>query len=121
MDFDFFFQSQEDLIIEFLTGILQENAAETQTVICIGFAKLLLAGIITNPLVCIFGPLICSYGLSDSFILTQILRTLVILYFAPETSSNQELRQCLTYFFPVYCYSSSVNQRRVLEVGSMFP
>ena len=115
------FQTQEDLIVEFLTGILQENTAETQTVICVGFAKLLLAGITTKPLVCIFGSLICYGGLSDSLFLLQILKTLVILYFAPETFSNQELRQCLTYFFPVYCFSSSVNQRRMLEVGSQFP
>lgn len=115
------FQTQEDLIVEFLTGILQENTAETQTVICVGFAKLLLAGITTKPLVRIFGSLICFGGLSDSLILTQILKTLVILYFAPETSSNQELRQCLTYFFPVYCFSSSINQRRMLEVGSQSP
>jgi hypothetical protein len=52
------FQTQEDLIIEFLTRILQENTAETQTVICVGFTKLLLAGIITKPLVCIFGSLL---------------------------------------------------------------
>ena len=101
--------------------ILQENAAETQTVICVGFSKLLLAGIITNKNVCVFGFLIRFGCLSNSPILAQILRTLVILYFAPETSSNQELRQCLTYFFPVYCYSSSANQKRMLEVSSVSP
>ena len=115
------FQTQEDQIVDFLTGILQENTAETQTVICVGFAKLLLAGIIINPLVCISTSLLCFIGLSDSFVLTQILKALVILYFAPETSSNQELRQCLTYFFPAYSFSSSVNQRRMLEVGSLLP
>ena len=98
--------------------ILHENAAETQTVICVGFSKLLLAGIITKPLVRVFGTLIRFSSLPDSPILAQILETLVILYFAAETSSNQELRQCLTYFFPVYCYSSSSNQRRMLEVSS---
>lgn len=115
------FQTQEDQIVDFLTSILQENTAETQTVICVGFAKLLLAGIITKPLVCIFTSQICFVGLSDSLVLTQILKALVILYFAPETSSNQELRQCLTYFFPAYSFSSSVNQRRMLEVSSLLP
>lgn len=101
--------------------ILHETAAETQTVICVGFSKLLLAGIIKKPLVCVFGTLIRFSSLPDPPILAQILETLVILYFAAETSSNQELRQCLTYFFPVYCYSSSSNQRRMLEVSSASP
>lgn len=42
----------------------------------------------------------------------------MLLYFASETVDNQELRQCLSYFFPVYCYSNPVNQRRVSNVCS---
>lgn len=61
-------QTQEDQIIEFLVGILQENAAETQTVICVGFAKLMLAGIITNAHVCILESLLPFGGLSNSLI-----------------------------------------------------
>jgi condensin complex subunit 3 len=41
---------------------------------------------------------------------------MVLLYFASETAGNEELRQCLSYFFPVYCYSSSQNQRRMSRV-----
>lgn len=66
-------QTQEDLIVEFLTSILQENTPETQTVICVGLAKLLLAGIITKPFVCILGSLLCFDSLSDSLILTLFL------------------------------------------------
>lgn len=50
---------------------------------------------------------------------TQVLQSLVLLYFSPETADNQALRQCLTYFLPVYCYSSPDNQRRMLNVSSL--
>lgn len=41
----------------------------------------------------------------------------MLVYFAPETIDNLELRQCLSYFFPVYCYSLSANQKRMREVS----
>lgn len=47
----------------------------------------------------------------------QILSRLVLLYFASETADNPELRQCLSYFFPVYCYSNPENQRRLASVS----
>jgi len=46
----------------------------------------------------------------------QVLKSLVVAYLSPDTAENQELRQCLAYFFPVYCYSSSVNQGRMRQV-----
>ena len=39
------------------------------------------------------------------------------MYISPTTKDNQELRQCLSYFFPVYSYSSPGNQNRVQKVG----
>jgi condensin complex subunit 3 len=39
------------------------------------------------------------------------------MYISPSTKDNQELRQCLSYFFPVYSYSSLENQNRVQKVG----
>jgi len=47
----------------------------------------------------------------------QILRSLVVAYFSPDTVQNQPLRQCLSYFFPVYCYSSPLNQRAMQRVS----
>lgn len=47
----------------------------------------------------------------------QVLARLVGLFLDPGTADNQALRQCLSYFFPVYCYSSSSNQRRMQKVG----
>lgn len=49
----------------------------------------------------------------------QVLKRLVLVYFAPETIDNLELRQCLSYFFPVYCYSQSANQKRMQEVSGL--
>ena len=50
-------------------------------------------------------------------LLTQALETIFLLYVTPETSDNLELRQCLSYFFPVYCYSNAENQRKVKEAS----
>jgi hypothetical protein len=48
--------------------------------------------------------------------LLQVLTSLIVSYLSPDTADNQELRQCLAYFFPVYCYSSPINQRRMHKV-----
>ena len=50
----------------------------------------------------------------------QVLKSLVLVYFAPETVDNLELRQCLSYFFPVYCYSLAANQKKMQEVSSYY-
>ena len=48
---------------------------------------------------------------------SQAVKNLIMAYLSPHTADNQELRQCLTFFFPVYSYSSSANQRCMREVG----
>lgn len=50
----------------------------------------------------------------------QLLKDLVLVYFAPETLDNLELRQCLSYFFPVFCYSRKENMRAMAGVR-VFP
>ncbi|KAJ7598768.1 nuclear condensing complex subunit [Mycena floridula] len=83
-------------IITFLLGVL--NAAESdcvQAILCMGLAKLLLAGLITDP---------------------RVLTSLLLTYISPSTKDNAELRQCLSYFFPAYCYSSGDNQDRMRSV-----
>jgi len=57
-----------------------------------------------------------EYRMANS-LLTQALETIFLLYVTPETSDNLELRQCLSYFFPVYCYSNGENQRKVKEAS----
>ncbi|PLW56608.1 hypothetical protein PCANC_01434 [Puccinia coronata f. sp. avenae] len=79
-------------VIEFLLYSLDQDSKEVQATAVIGISKLMLSGIITS---------------------SEVLQMLVLVYFSPETCDNQKLRQCLSYFLPVYCYCSSVNQRRM--------
>jgi len=48
---------------------------------------------------------------------TKVLTCLALMYISPTTMDNQELRQCLSYFFPVYSYSSPANQDRMQSVS----
>lgn len=48
--------------------------------------------------------------------IVKVLTSLVLAYVSPVTSDNQELRQCLAYFLPVYCYSLPANQDRMRAV-----
>jgi condensin complex subunit 3 len=98
---------------------LEQEEPEVAATAVVGTAKLMLAGMVTDEEVwCLshFHPSRHSLMLTWS---PQILSRLILLYFASETADNQELRQCLSYFFPVYCYSNPVNQRRVSNVRIM--
>ncbi|KAG8685161.1 hypothetical protein FRC08_013267, partial [Ceratobasidium sp. 394] len=86
---------REDRMINFLMHQLEDDEDEIQAITCVGFAKLLLAGVVTDE---------------------KVLRSLVAAYLQPDTADNQPLRQCLSYFFPVYCYSSSSNQRAMQKI-----
>ncbi|WVQ70731.1 hypothetical protein IAR50_000253 [Cryptococcus sp. DSM 104548] len=86
---------QRDNVVELVRHTLSLDIPEVQAVACEGVAKLMLAGMISDVIV---------------------LQSLVLLYFSPETADNQPLRQCLTYFLPVYCYTAAENQRRMLEI-----
>lgn len=57
-----------------------------------------------------------DYRMANS-LLMQALETIFLLYVTPETSDNLELRQCLSYFFPVFCYSNAENQRKMKEAS----
>ncbi|KAH9478497.1 Condensin complex subunit 3 [Psilocybe cubensis] len=97
-DQEFFGRSEETAkqIVDFLLQILEtEESAEAQAVIVTGLCKLLLPGIITE---------------------TRVLTSLALVYISPATYENQELRQCLSYFFPVYSYSVAANQIRMSSV-----
>lgn len=107
---------QSDRIVEYLLSILKaDENAEVHACVCIGLAKLLLSGMVTNTNVCprknILNRPMAKY------LLIQALETIFLLYVTPETSDNLELRQCLSYFFPVYCYSNTENQRKVKEAS----
>ncbi|KAL4262617.1 CND3 (condensin subunit 3) family protein [Pleurotus pulmonarius] len=73
----------------------EAEAKKLQAVIAKGLAKLILAGMIT-----------------DKNVLCQLFNC----YFSSDTADNQDLRQCLTYFFPMYSYSKSENQHNMRKV-----
>ncbi|KAG8963687.1 hypothetical protein FRC00_005396 [Tulasnella sp. 408] len=89
------FFKAEHRIEMLLLQIMDQDSPEVQAIACEGVAKLMLSGIVADD---------------------RLLRSLVILYLTPETEDNQALRQCLSYFFPVYCYSSPLNQRRMQHI-----
>lgn len=86
-----------DRVVELVRHMILQDAPAVQAAACEGVAKLMFARKIDD---------------------REVLRTLVQLYFSPDTADNQPLRQCLTYFLPVYCYTSSENQKRMLGVFS---
>lgn len=80
-------------MVEFLTKLFETaDNDEIQATLCKGLAKLMMSGMVTDE---------------------NVLKSLILAYFSPDTADNQEVRQCLSYFLPVYCYSSSENQRRM--------
>ncbi|KAF8317697.1 hypothetical protein DL93DRAFT_527157 [Clavulina sp. PMI_390] len=86
----------EAKILHAFEGALRdEYPPEIHAVACEGMAKLMLSGIVTDE---------------------NVLARLVSLFLDPGTVDNQALRQCLSYFFPVYCYSSPTNQRRMQKI-----
>ncbi|KAG7448853.1 ARM repeat-containing protein [Guyanagaster necrorhizus] len=100
-EYEFLSRSEEvaEQIITFLVQTLEvEESNSVQAVLCAGLCKLLLAGLVRDPKV------------------HQVLTTLVLTYISPSTSDNSKLRQCLSYFFPVYCYSSLGNQARLQSI-----
>ncbi|KAI0073119.1 hypothetical protein K474DRAFT_1603932 [Panus rudis PR-1116 ss-1] len=83
-------------IITFLLQTLEvEESKAIQALLCLGISKLMLNGLVTDE---------------------RVLTSLVLAYVSPMTADNQELRQCLSYFLPVYCYSSPQNQSRMQSI-----
>ncbi|KAG5641543.1 hypothetical protein DXG03_004802 [Asterophora parasitica] len=83
-------------IVPFLIQLLGTSTSDkVRALICVGLSKLVLAGMITD---------------------NTVVMNLVQSYLSPATIDNQELRQCLTFFFPAYSYSSPLNQRTMREI-----
>lgn len=83
-------------MVNFLLSLLEDEDLDVQATAAEGMAKLMLAGIVEDD---------------------DALRSLVLVYMSPETTNNQALRQCLSYFLPVYCFSSAACQRRLQRVN----
>ncbi|KAL3423037.1 hypothetical protein PVAG01_04784 [Phlyctema vagabunda] len=77
------------------------KAPEVQAEATVAVSKLMLGRVISDT----------SPAMDD------LLKTLVVLYFDPNTAHNQGVRQALSYFLPVFCYSRSENQDRMRKVS----
>ncbi|KAL0094771.1 nuclear condensing complex subunit [Phycomyces blakesleeanus] len=75
---------------------LDHDDPDMQAIAAQGLAKLMLSRIYQN---------------------RDTLKLLILLYFFPSTIDNITIQQCLSYFFPAFCYSSTVNQRMMAEVA----
>ncbi|KAF9532366.1 nuclear condensing complex subunit [Crepidotus variabilis] len=83
-----------------LTNFLLENIEKEQdptakALFCKGTSKLVLSGMIKD---------------------VTVVKNLIKAYVSPATADNQDLRQCLAYFLPVYSQSSSSNQGCMREM-----
>ncbi|EJC98308.1 uncharacterized protein FOMMEDRAFT_114496 [Fomitiporia mediterranea MF3/22] len=85
-----------DRVVEFLMRLFESTESyAVQALLCKGLAKLMMSGMVTDE---------------------KVLQSLILAYLSPDTVDNQDVRQCLSYFFPAYCYSSSPNQRRMQKI-----
>lgn len=84
-----------------------------QAAAALGLSKLLITGVLMQERVrpASFASLVLFLNL------TQVVQSLAMVYFSPETMENQELRQCLSIALPIYACSSSANQQRLQRVG----
>ncbi|TPX33955.1 hypothetical protein SeMB42_g07399 [Synchytrium endobioticum] len=57
---------------------------------------------------------ICKLTMLKTIYTTTTLEALVLLYFHPETAANPRLRQCLSYFFPVF-FRAGADHRGLLS------
>ncbi|KAI9707735.1 MAG: hypothetical protein M1836_000697 [Candelina mexicana] len=71
----------------FAKALKSSSPPGVQTAACTSLCKLLLTSILTSH---------------------DLLKTLVLAYFSPQTD-NVAVKQCLTYFLPVYCHSRREN------------
>lgn len=77
------------------------KAPEVQGAATVAVAKLMLGRVIAD----------ASPAIDD------LLKTLVVLYFDPNSAHNQSVRQTLSYFLPVYSFSRKENQDRMRKVS----
>ncbi|PVV04726.1 hypothetical protein BB560_000759 [Smittium megazygosporum] len=86
---------EKDGLISLFLGALESEYIEVQAFAAEGLSKLLYGRRINN----------ASFALHN----------LAVLYYHILSVDNQHLRQCLSYFFPIYCYSSTFNQKEMAK------
>ncbi|KAJ1911318.1 chromosome condensation complex Condensin, subunit G [Tieghemiomyces parasiticus] len=83
----------EQVIERVLLECVESSEPEIQALATEGIVRLLYGKKLPNP--------------------ATVIETLLVLYFHPITADNNRFRQCLSYFFQVFSYSSPDNQRQV--------
>ncbi|CAA7267951.1 unnamed protein product [Cyclocybe aegerita] len=96
---DIVFKKQENnveaLTAFLLTHIETEQDPKVKATFCVGATKLVLSGIVTD---------------------VNVIKNLIKAYLCPVTADNQELRQCLSFFLPMYSQSSLANQKLMSDI-----
>ncbi|CCU99678.1 unnamed protein product [Malassezia sympodialis ATCC 42132] len=82
-------------LLGFLLSLLEHEEPEIQAIASEGLAKLLLTGVLSED---------------------DVLKSLILTYMSPDTAANQPLRQCLSYFLPLFCSSHARHQRMIQHV-----
>lgn len=82
-------------LLGFLLSLLENEEPDIQAIASEGLAKLLLTGVLNDD---------------------DVLKSLILTYMSPDTASNQPLRQCLSYFLPLFCSSHARHQRMIQHV-----
>lgn len=82
-------------MLGFVLSLLEHDDADVQAVAAEGIAKLLLTGAVADD---------------------DVLKSLVLTYLGPDASAHQPLRQCLSYFLPLFCSSHARHQRMIQRV-----
>jgi condensin complex subunit 3 len=110
--------------LHILTDILTQHGShvlETNPALLKVYVKALKSGSRTPEVQAAATISVCKLMLGrvvqDSEASAELLKALIIAYFDPTTRDNQEVRQALSYFLPVYCYSLRENQDRMRSVA----
>ncbi|KAJ3035300.1 hypothetical protein HDV00_004076 [Rhizophlyctis rosea] len=90
-----FWDSEESQIPQAVNEFLQCESEAILTMAVEGMAKLFMLSYVKIP---------------------ELLQKMIFLYFHPYTKGMERLRQCLSYFFPVFSHSSHRNQKLIRQV-----
>jgi len=82
-------------MVNFLLSLLEHDDPNVQTIASEGMAKLMLTGTLKED---------------------DVLKSLILTYMSPYTADHSALRQCLSYFLPLFCSSHVRHQHMVQRV-----
>ena len=82
-------------MVNFLLSLLEHADPNVQTIASEGMAKLMLTGTLVED---------------------DVLKSLILTYMSPYTADHSALRQCLSYFLPLFCSSHVRHQHMVQRV-----